>query len=135
MTDKQANQPCLLLVEDDDDTRRVLKQNLTRYGYRVFVALDEEDALERLNAGGFMADLMLVDLVGKSTDEVLDIGRRIRRHARYDGRTPLVVMAEKYGADVEGTNVNVSENDWITYLEEPHQLKNLLARLVNRPPD
>lgn len=134
MTDKQADRPCLLLVEEDDDTRRVLKQNLTRYGYRVLVALDEEDALERLDEGGFTADLMLIDLVGKSTDESLDVGRRIRRHARYDTQTPLVVIAEKYGADVEGTNVNVSGNDWITYLEEPHQLKNLLARLVNRPP-
>ncbi len=124
-----------MLVEEDDDIRRVLKQNLTHYGYRVSVAIDEEDALARLNNGGLKADLMLIDLVGKSTDEVLDVGRRIRRHARYDGRTPLVVMAEKYGADVGGTDVRVGENEWITYLEEPHQLKNLLARLVNRRPD
>ena len=135
MTDEQTDQPRLLLVEEDDDTRRVLRRNLSRYGYLVRIALDEEDALERFNEGGFVADVMLVDLVGKSTDESLAVGRRIRRHARYDGRTPLVVMAEKYDADLEGTNVNVSENDWITYLEEHHQLKNLLARLVNRPPN
>lgn len=135
MTDEQADQPRLLLVEEDDDTRHVLRRNLSRYGYRVRVALDEEDALERFSEGGFTADVMLIDLVGKSTDEGLDVGRRIRRHASYDVQTPLVVMAEKYGANLEGTNVNVSGNDWITYLEEYHQLKNLLARLVNRPPN
>jgi hypothetical protein len=42
-------------------------------------------------------------------------------------------MAEKYGADLEGTDVNVESNDWITYLEDHDQLKNLLARLIPDP--
>ncbi|MCA1564897.1 MAG: hypothetical protein LC803_04560 [Acidobacteria bacterium] len=133
MTIERLNQPCIFLIEEDDDTRHVLKQNLTRHGYRVLVALDEEDALDRLGRGGLPADIVLIDLVGKPVDEVLGIGRRIRERARYDSGTPLVVMAEKYGADVEGTDVNVGGNDWITYLEEPGQLKNLLARLVTHP--
>lgn len=74
--------------------------------------------------------MIIIDLVGKSTDEVLRVGRRLREQAGFDGRTPLVVMAEKYGAEVEGTDVNVGENDWITYLEDHNQLKNLLARLT-----
>jgi DNA-binding response OmpR family regulator len=132
MSDKNGNQPCIFLVEEDDDTRPILKQNLIRHGYRVSLALDEEDALERVGGEGVYADLVLINLVDKSTDEVLRIGRRIRTHAKYDGHTPLVVMAEKYGADVEGTDVNVSGNDWITYLEDHNQLKNLLARLLNK---
>jgi hypothetical protein len=40
-------------------------------------------------------------------------------------------MAEKYGKDVEGTEVNVEGNDWIFYLgEEPDRLRNLLVRLT-----
>ena len=62
----------------------------------------------------------------------MQIGRRLRKHAKYDGHTPLVVMAEKYGAELEGTDVNVSDNDWVTYLEDPHQLKNLLHRLTSK---
>gem|GEM_PF-4360633 len=31
--------------------RPLLKQSLTRYGYHVFLALDEEDALQRLRGG------------------------------------------------------------------------------------
>jgi CheY-like chemotaxis protein len=132
MSNEKGNQPCIFLVEEDDDTRPILKQNLIRYGYRVLMALDEEDALERVGGGHVHADLVLIDLVDKSTDEVLDIGRRIRTHAKYDGHTPLVVMADKYGADVEGTDVNVGGNDWITYLEDPGQLENLLARLTRK---
>jgi DNA-binding response OmpR family regulator len=130
MTNHNAGQRSILLIEEDDDTRPILKQNLQRHGYHILLALNEEDALERVGEGITRADLVLIDLVGKTTDEVLTIGRHIREHAKYDGHTPLVVMAEKYGTEVEGTDVNVSDNDWVTYLEDHDQLKNLLARLM-----
>jgi hypothetical protein len=76
---------------------------------------------------------VLINLVGTTPEVALAVGRRIRVHAKYDGHTPLVVMAEKYGKDLEGTDVNVSGNDWITYPEDHDQLRNLLARLLNQP--
>ena len=129
MSQEPGYRPTIFLVEEDDDTRPVLKHNLKTYGYHVLLALDEEDALERI-AGVSHADLLLVNLVGKTPEEVLQVGRRLREHAKYDGHTPLVVMAEKYGVELEGTDVNVGGNDWVTYLEEPGQLKNLLHRLI-----
>ena len=114
-------------------TRPVLKANLQTCGYRVLLALDEEDAFDRVGGGGAEADLVLINLVGKAPEAALAAGRRIRAHARYDERTPLVVMAEKYGKDLEGTDVNVGGNDWITYPEDHDQLRNLVARLLNQP--
>jgi len=127
------NRRTILLVKEDDETRRVMKANLQTEGYRLLLALDEEDALDRVGGGGAEADLVLINLVGKEPEAALVAGRRIRAHAKYDGRTPLVVMAEKYGKDLEGTDVNVSGNDWITYPEDHDQLRNLLARLLNQP--
>lgn len=125
------NPRTILLIEEDDETRTLLVQNLRGYGYRVVVALDGADAIERVAGGGVPADLVLVNLVGKAADEVLAVGRRVREQARYDGRTPLVVMPERYGKDVEGTEVNVAGNDWVFYRgEESGQLRNLLARLL-----
>lgn len=122
----------IFLIEEDDDTRPILKSNLQRNGYHVIVALDEEDALERVGGTGVHADLVLVNLVGKTVEEGLAVGRHVREHAKYDGHTPLVVMPEKYGKDVEGTDVNVGGNDWIMYLGEEHdQLRDLLARLIS----
>jgi CheY-like chemotaxis protein len=132
MSREQGHQATIFLVEEDDDTRPLLRKSLQRYGYRVTVAVDEEDALERVS-GGIQADLMLVNLVGKLPEEALSTGRRIREHAKYDGHTPLVVMAEKYGEDLEGTDVNVGGNDWITYPEDAEQLQHLLARLLGNP--
>jgi CheY-like chemotaxis protein len=130
---REENRRTIFLVEEDDDTRPLLKHNLQTDGYRVLLAIDEEDALERVNGNGAFADLVLINLVDKSIEDVLATGRRIRSHAKYDGHTPLVVMAEKYGADLEGTDVNVSGNDWVTYLEDHDQLKTLLARLLPNP--
>jgi DNA-binding response OmpR family regulator len=129
VSDNDSMAPTIFLVEEDDETRGALAGGLRRYGYRLIVALDEDDALERV--GGVRADLVLVNLIGKSAEEVLSVGRRIREHAKYDGRTPLVAMPERYGKDVEGTEVNVGGDDWVFYLgEEPDQLKNFLGRLT-----
>jgi DNA-binding response OmpR family regulator len=127
------NRRTIFLVEEDDETRPVLKANLQTDGYRVLLALDEEDAFDRVGHEGAEADLVLINLVGKAPEAALAAGRRIRAHAKYDGHTPLVVMAEKYGEELEGTDVNVGGNDWITYPEDHDQLRNLLARLLARP--
>ena len=120
----------ILLIEDDDETRAVLRRNLQKDGYHLMLAVDEADAFDRLEGGQAPPDLILINLVSKKPDEVLQVGRRIREHAKYDGQTPLVVMAEKYGLDLEGSDVNVGGNDWITYPEDAEQLHRLLARLT-----
>ncbi|MGB8507640.1 MAG: hypothetical protein WCD76_04485, partial [Pyrinomonadaceae bacterium] len=76
-------------------------------------------------------DLILLNLVGKTTDEVLEAGQRIRERGKYDEQTALIVMAEKYGRELEGTDEHVGGNDWVFYLgEELDQLRNLLGRLT-----
>ena len=124
------NQLTIFLIDADDDTRALLRDSLTRYGYRVSVAIDEEDALDRVS-NGLNADLVLIDVVSSSVEDTLRLGTRIREEANLDSNTPLIVMAEKYGKDLEGTDENVRGNDWIFYLgEEPDQLQNLLHRLT-----
>ena len=132
MSTQRENQRTIFLLEEDDETRPLLKHNLKNYGYRVLLAVDEEDALERMSGGHVQADLILVNLVGKSPEEALETGRRVREHAKDDGHTPLIAMAEKYGPDLEGTDVNVGGNDWITYPEDADQLRNLIERLIEK---
>jgi len=131
MDEENKVQPIILLIEEDDETRPALRRNLEKDGYRLLLAVDEADALDRLDGNGHVrADLILINLVGKTPGEVLQTGQRIREHGRYDSTTPLVVLAEKYGVDLEGTDVEVGGNDWITYPEDAEQLHRLLARLT-----
>jgi CheY-like chemotaxis protein len=132
MNSKGSERPTIFLIEEDDDTRPLLRESLEREGYRVLLAVDEKDAMDRVSGGLMDVDLVLINLVNKTADVVLEVGKRICEHAKFDGHTPLVIVAEKYGQDVEGTDVNVGENEWITYLEDPDQLQNLLARLLPR---
>jgi DNA-binding NtrC family response regulator len=121
----------VLLIAEDNNVHPTLKKNLRREGYSVLLAVEAEDAYEWMGGGYIHADIVVVDLIGKTTDEALSVGREVRQHAKYNGHTPLIVMAEKYGKDVEGTVVNVEGNDWIHYLgEDPDQLQNLLSRLI-----
>jgi DNA-binding response OmpR family regulator len=120
----------IFMIEEDDETRPIMRQNLKREGYKVLLAIDEEDALDRADGGGLKAiNLILVNLTDKSADEALRVGREVRAHAQLDERVPVVVRPERYGKDVEGTDVNVGHNDWISYPDDSDQLQRLLRRL------
>jgi DNA-binding response OmpR family regulator len=123
--------PTIFVVEEDNSARPSLTKNLRRFGYRLLVAVDVEDALEWVSGGAYIhADLLLIDLIGKLPEEALSIGRRLRERAKYDSQTPLVVMPEKVAKEVEGKDNNVSANDWICYYEDSDQLQRLLVRLL-----
>lgn len=125
--------PTIFLVEEDDDARPQLTKSLRRRGYRLLVAADLEDAREWVSGEGYIhADLVLINLVGKSPEEVVRHGRELREHSKYDGRTPLVVLPEKVPQELEGRDVNVGGHDWVCYFDDDSdQLQALLARLLN----
>jgi DNA-binding response OmpR family regulator len=124
--------PTIFLVEEDNNARLSLTRNLRQFGYRLLVAAGVEDALEWMSGGAYIhADLLLLDLIGKLPEEALSVGRQLRAQAQYDAQTPLVVMPEKVSEAVEGTNENVSANDWICYYEDADQLQRLLLLLLS----
>ena len=128
---KRDHRQTIFLLEEDDQTRQPLLKNLRRQGYRVIVGVDEESAQDLISSAYAQVDLVLINLVGKSLDEALRVGRAIRDEAN-DEKIPVVVMAEEYGKDIEGTEVNVQGNDWLFYLgEEPHQLSRFIVRLLS----
>ncbi len=94
------------------------------------VSLDEEDALERVSGARLHPDLIVLDEVGVPLDEAVNAARRIRREAELDKSVPIVVMAEKYGEEMAGKDVQVGEHEYITYLEDGQQLERLLTRLA-----
>jgi DNA-binding response OmpR family regulator len=121
--------PTILLVEEDDEVRPLLSQNLRNQGYHVVVALNEADAIERTKGGSFCPDLILLNQVGRSIQEYVVMGQRICESAGIGNQTPIIVMAEQYGADMEGKDVQVDDTEYVTYLEDGEQLMNLLHRL------
>jgi len=127
------SRPTIFLIEEDNDARPNLTKHLRQLGYRLLVTADLEDAREWISNDGFIhADLVLINLVGKTPEEVLRLGRELRQHAKYDGHTPLVILPEKFPKEYDGTDENVGGNDWICYFEDAEQLQRLLERLTGK---
>ena len=95
----------------------------------MIMTLDEEDAIARARGNSDRPDLILINQYRQPLDKVIHIGRRIRQDAGLASDTPIVIMAERYGEDMEGKDVKVGESDYVTYLEDGEQLMNLLQRL------
>lgn len=129
-----SHRSTIFLIEEDNDARPLLTRNLRRNGYRLLVAADLEDAREWVSGEGRInADLLLINLIRKTPEEAMKLGRELRDYAKYDGFTPLVVLPETVPADLAGKVVNVSGNDWVCYYDEDsNQLPSLLARLLNK---
>jgi DNA-binding response OmpR family regulator len=129
MSEKRNTEPTILVVEPDDDVRPLLRTNLHRQGYRVIMTLDEEDAIARARGDSDRPGLILINQYRLPLDKVIDMGRRIRQDAGLPSITPIVIMAERYGEDMEGKDVKVGESEYVTYLEDGEQLMNLLQHL------
>ena len=131
MSKKQNKSPTILLIEQDDQTRPLLMYNLRSQGFRAIVVLEEEDAIERMSGKNVCPDVILLNQVTLTIDEFTNMGRHIRQCAERPSSTPIVVTAEKYGEDMEGKDIQVSEREYVTYLEDGQQLMNLLHRLCS----
>ena len=129
---REEETPAIFLIDEDGETRRMLRRRLQNEGYRVLLALDEEDSMDRLSYGHPPADLILINLVGKSPDEALDVGRRVRELGGFGSTLPIVVMAEEFGPEMEGRDVRAGDSEYITYPEDFRQLDGLISNLLHR---
>ena len=121
-------EPTIFLLENDDDTRPIFKELLIKKGYKVILAVDQNDALQRANDGLVKSDLILVNLVGKSEEEALIFGRRLRQNGKPN--TPLIIIAAKYSEELEGTIAQVGENEYVVYLGTGEEFLDLLSGLT-----
>jgi CheY-like chemotaxis protein len=115
----------ILVVEDVHETRDGIEKLLQADGYRVAVARDEGDAVDR--AGREPPDLILVSLAG-SLGEVIFIARRIRERAGIADDTPVVAFCIKEIR--EGEEVALGQNVHVTRPDNFNQLRRLLIRLL-----
>jgi DNA-binding response OmpR family regulator len=121
--------PIILVVEDVHETRDGIEKLLKVDGYRVVLARDELDGIER--AQRQRPDLILVSLAG-TPSEVLICGRRIRESAAAGEEVPIVFFG--FDEIAAGAEVAIGRNVHITYPDNFNQLRDLLSRLLRRIP-
>jgi two-component system alkaline phosphatase synthesis response regulator PhoP len=112
----------ILVVEDEDDIRELLRYNLVKEGYRVTGAASGEAALKAVRVA--LPDLVLLDLMLPGLD-----GLEVCRSLKQDPQTrnlPIVMLTAKgEEADIVA-GLELGADDYVT---KPFSLRVLLARL------
>jgi two-component system, OmpR family, response regulator len=122
--------PSVLLVEDDDEVRKIITQRLMATGYQVIVSTNEADAVETLGHAKADIELILVDQ-NMSSDQALAVGRRIRDHFDLNEGVPIVVIPLEFKEELEDTDEEMGGRDYKTYFTTNRQLDNLLKKLLS----
>jgi CheY-like chemotaxis protein len=121
----------ILLVDDVDEYRNLIKRGLERSGYRVKTAYDELDAVERAQC--VRPDMILLEMGRMPTLQTLDMGRRVRADSKVGNEVKVVVYADRPDETIhEGGEVSLGPNEYIILPEDNDQLDSFLRRLLTK---
>lgn len=126
MDDKDDARPTVLVVEDFEDNRFMMRRLLEMSGYRVVEAVNGNQAVER--AASADPDIILMDLSLPQLDG-LAATRRIRAQegAR---KVPIVAVSAHDSADFHAEALAAGCNEYVTKPIDFDQLVQLLDRLT-----
>ena len=120
--------PTILLVEDFDDTRLMMKMWLVRNGYRVVEAETGEEAISL--AQRELPDLIIMDVMMPGMNG-LDATQRIREYQALR-RTPIVAVSA-YGADeYRALAIDAGCNEYVSTPFDPNALAKLIQSLISK---
>ena len=111
----------ILVVDDDDGIRSLVKQYLTENNFLVTTANSAEDASEKISIIKF--DLIVLDIMmpGKN-------GLEFTQEHKEKINTPIILLTAKGEADERVEGLEVGADD---YLPKPFEPKELVLRIQN----
>jgi len=111
----------LLVVDDDNKIRDLVKQYLMENSFLITTAKDAEDAKDKLKIVKF--DLLIFDIMmpGQS-------GLALTKEIKKDNSTPIILLTAKGEADDRVKGLEMGADD---YLAKPFEPKELLLRINN----
>src|SRR5918993_2026239 len=118
--------PTVMVVEDFEDNRFMMRRLLEMSGYRVLEAINGEEAVELAHRE--RPQLILMDLSLPQLDG-LAATRRIRQHADLR-QVPIVAVSAHDTADFHADALAAGCNEYVTKPIDFDQLEHLLSRLV-----
>ena len=115
----------VLIVEDDSEIRKLLKDYLTGYDYEVTEAKEGNQASELIASECFDVILMDMMLPFRSGD-VLIKELRSRKDDLKAARTPVIVISAKSGSETRIETIRIGADD---YIIKPFNLDEVLVRI------
>jgi two-component system, OmpR family, response regulator RegX3 len=109
----------VLVVEDEESFVEALTVGLKREGFRVEVARDGIEAMERFDA--VHPDLVLLDVMLPAVSGI-EVCRQIRMHSR----VPIIMVSAKTSEIDVVVGLEVGADD---YVSKPYRMRELVARI------
>ncbi|MEJ7577188.1 MAG: response regulator [Pyrinomonadaceae bacterium] len=128
ITGENAGGITILVVEDFEDNRFMMRRLLEMSGYRVVEAENGEEAVTR--AGEEQPDLILMDLSLPLLDG-LAATRRIRQNAELRD-VPVIAVSAHDTADFHAEALAAGCNEYVTKPIDFDQLEEVLSRLLGQ---
>ena len=122
-TGRPGKNRCVLLVEDEDQLRRVMKDLLEREGYKVAEARDGAQALDEVDRSA--PDLIMLDLNLPGILDGYGVLQRLRSRPS-TSQIPVIVLTAKGDEDNEVRVFQMGADDFLT---KPFRARALSARL------
>ena len=126
MIEDNGTRATVLVVEDFEDNRFMMRRLLEMSGYRVVEAVNGKQAVEK--ATSERPDIILMDLSLPMLDG-LAATRQIRQHDGL-GTVPIVAVSAHDSADFHAEAMAAGCNEYVTKPIDFDQLVQLLSRLV-----
>lgn len=109
----------ILVVDDQSSVRQLLQEYLTEQGYKVYTAIDGQNAL-------YMArheppDLILLDIMMPKMD-----GYQFLRQCRQERQTPIIIITAREEETDAVLGLELGADD---YVVKPFRMRELVARI------
>jgi two-component system phosphate regulon response regulator OmpR len=111
----------LLVVDDDERIRNLLRQYLINQGFIVSTASDSEEARNKIKLMRF--DLIVLDIMMPGDDGLI-----LTREIRNNSLTPIILLTAKSGTESKIEGLELGADD---YLTKPFNPKELLLRILS----
>ncbi|MGE0740642.1 MAG: response regulator [Hyphomonadaceae bacterium] len=123
--DALDRQPHLLLVDDDDRIRELLKRYLAQAGARVSAAADAASARKLLGAMDF--DLLILDVMMPVED-----GFSLAESVRKTSKVPIVLLTARGLAEDRIRGLSIGADDYVPKPFEPAELALRINAILRR---
>ena len=118
----------ILLADDEDDVKIVLKMFLESKGYTVCTAFDGLDAIDQ--ARQEKPDAILLDVMMPLIDG-FEVCKKLKADPE-TARIPVVMLSAASHSESVQKGLNAGAAEYMIKPFEPEQLEKLLASLVNK---
>jgi two-component system, cell cycle response regulator DivK len=125
---EQAELPTVLLVEDTEDNRFMMRRLLEMTGYRVIEAMNGEEAVKLAKTES--PNLILMDLSLPVIDG-LAATRLIRKLPEFKS-TPIIAVSAHDTTDFQSEAIEAGCNTYVTKPIDFSELEGLIAKLLQK---